>query len=195
MAENEARELKDDDLDLATEAKKPGFMSKLPLKKILLFGGGGLLLVGVSVGATLLLTGGLSGGDGEAAATEEKSAQKAPPKAGKPKANRGGEVIYFSLEPAFVVNFTDKSGIRYLQVNLEAMTHDAGTVDDINKHMPAIRNSIVLLLSGQTSESIGTREGKQKIRADVLREIQKVLKERTGKAEVEAVYFTSFVVQ
>ena len=39
------------------------------------------------------------------------------------------------------------------------------------------------------------REGKEKLRADALAEIQKVMKAETGKPGVESVFFTSFVMQ
>ena len=53
----------------------------------------------------------------------------------------------------------------------------------------------MLLLSNVSYEQLSTLEGKQKMRADILSEIQKVLKEKTGKPGVEEVYLTSIVMQ
>jgi flagellar FliL protein len=61
--------------------------------------------------------------------------------------------------------------------------------------MPAIRNSLVLLLSSQNYKTLSTLEGKEQIRSAALTVIQKILQERTGKPSVEAVYFTGFVMQ
>ncbi len=121
------------------------------------------------------------GGDAEEHQTED----------GKPSA----PPTYFAFEPPIVVNFQDPSGSRYLQITLEVMTYDPEVVTAIESHMPVLRNNLLLLLSAQSLESLSTLEGKQEMRADILAEIQAVLTERTGKAGVEEVYFTTFVMQ
>jgi flagellar FliL protein len=111
----------------------------------------------------------------------------------------GGQVkaapVYYAFDPAFVVNFQDSSAIRFLQVTIEVMSRDPVAIEAVKTHMPVIRNSLVLLFSSQTPENIMTREGKEKIRTDALKEIQKVMKEQTGSPSIEAVYFTGFVMQ
>ncbi len=111
----------------------------------------------------------------------------------------GGKVkaapVYYAFDPAFVVNFQDSSAIRFLQVTIEVMSRDPIAIEAVKTHMPVIRNSLVLLFSSQTPENIMTREGKEKIRTDALKEIQKVMKEQTGSPSIEAVYFTGFVMQ
>ncbi|MND09812.1 flagellar basal body-associated protein FliL [compost metagenome] len=52
-----------------------------------------------------------------------------------------------------------------------------------------------MLFGAQKPADITTREGKEKLQADVLAEMQKIMKEETGKPSVDAVYFTSFVMQ
>lgn len=103
--------------------------------------------------------------------------------------------VYYAFDPAFVVNFQDSSSIRFLQVTIEVMSRDPIAIEAVKTHMPVIRNSLVLLFSSQTPENIMTREGKEKIRTDALKEIQKVMKEQTGAPSIEAVYFTGFVMQ
>jgi flagellar FliL protein len=67
--------------------------------------------------------------------------------------------------------------------------------ETVKRHMPVIRNNLVMLFSSQTRQSIATREGKEKIRADAQSEVQKILTDRTGKPVIEQLYFTSFVMQ
>ena len=109
----------------------------------------------------------------------------------KPKA----APIYYAFDPAFIVNFQDNSAIRFLQVTIEVMSRDPLSIEAIKMHMPVIRNSLVLLFSNQLPENITSREGKEKIRSDALKEIQKVMTEQTGSPGIEAVYFTGFVMQ
>jgi len=66
---------------------------------------------------------------------------------------------------------------------------------EIDQNMPVIRNNILLLLSDLTYEQVAAKEGKQKLREDILKEIQKVLKDKIGKPGVEEVYLTSIVMQ
>ena len=103
--------------------------------------------------------------------------------------------VYYAFDPAFVVNFQDNSAIRFLQVTIEVMSRDPAAIEAAKTHMPVIRNGLVLLFSSQTPENIMTREGKEKIRTDALKEIQKVMTEQTGAPSIEAVYFTGFVMQ
>jgi flagellar FliL protein len=94
-----------------------------------------------------------------------------------------------------VVNFSGDSDIRFLQVTVEVGTRDPEAVERVKEQRPAIRNSLVMLFSGQDPYVLNTREGKEKLRTDALSEIQKVMKAETGKPAVESVFFTSFVMQ
>lgn len=104
------------------------------------------------------------------------------------------EAIYFSLDPAFVVNFSGKSRARFLQVNIEGMTRDAKVKEDVTKHLPQIRNNLLLLLSSKTYTDLMKKEGKEQLRKEVRKEIQKILEAETGDEGIENVYFTSFVM-
>ncbi len=163
------------------DAEQPGGGSKKKL--IIIISLVLVLLIGGGAAAALMLRGGddteQAGEDAEAEAVEKPA-----------------ERHYFSLAPAFVVNFSDPgSRARYLKVELDAVTLDEGYLALISKHMPAIRNSVVLLLSQQTYEGLIEHEGKEALRATVLENIRGVLEENAGEAMVEDVYFTSFVMQ
>lgn len=103
--------------------------------------------------------------------------------------------IYVSLDPAFVVNFAEGSKAKFLQVTVEVMTRNDQMEQHIRTHMPVIRNNLVLLFSSQTYESVSTLEGKEALREEALNVIQKILEEEIGDPGIEAVYFTSFVMQ
>jgi flagellar FliL protein len=102
---------------------------------------------------------------------------------------------YLALEPVFTVNLEDEDASRFLQVEIQVMARDAATLEAIKLHQPRIRNALLLLLGQQKTQQIADRAGKEKLQAQVLAEIQKILKAETGKPGVEAVYFTSFVTQ
>lgn len=107
----------------------------------------------------------------------------------------GSGASYLALSPAFTVNLNDEEASRYLQVEMEVMSRSAAGLDSVKQHMPRIRNNLLLLLGQQKYYDLNTRAGKEKLQAEVLAEVQKILKAETGKPGVEAVYFTSFVMQ
>jgi flagellar FliL protein len=103
--------------------------------------------------------------------------------------------VYMSIDPAFVVNLEDPSGLRFLQLQMEVMGRDAKLLEASKQHLPRIRNALLMLLGQQKIADLSTRDGKERLQAAVLAEFQKILQEETGQPVVEAVYFTSFVMQ
>jgi flagellar FliL protein len=129
---------------------------------------------------------------GAAAAAPEK--EKAEP-AEKPGAKKGPPSFY-KFDPAFVVNFGGEGSARYLQVTVEAMSRDASILDELKTDEPAVRNDLVMLFSGQDNSTLMSADGKEKLRAETLDAIRKVLNAEGAKgSKIEAVYFTSFVIQ
>jgi flagellar FliL protein len=53
----------------------------------------------------------------------------------------------------------------------------------------------LLLFGQQHAFDLSSRAGKETLQAKALAEIQRVLKEETGSPGIEAVYFSSFVIQ
>lgn len=104
--------------------------------------------------------------------------------------------IYSKFDPPFVVNFQNKGMMRFLQVSIEVMTRDVPTAELIKQHDPKLRNDLLMLLGGQTFETLSSREGKEQLRQEALQAVADVIAAEGGKAEnVEQLYFTSFVMQ
>jgi flagellar FliL protein len=61
--------------------------------------------------------------------------------------------------------------------------------------MPAVRNSLVMLLSSQNPDELRARAGKEKLRAQALAAIQRIVKKYSGKTGIDEVLFTSFLMQ
>ncbi len=103
---------------------------------------------------------------------------------------------YFALDPAFVVNLSGSiDGPRYLQVEVQLMTRDPAALEAIKTHAPAIRARLLMLFSQVTADQIADIAGKQKLQANALAEVQKVLKAETGSNGADDLLFTSFVTQ
>lgn len=103
---------------------------------------------------------------------------------------------YFAMEPAFVVNLNGPvDGPRYLQVEVQLMTRDSAALEALKVHAPAVRARLLMLFSQVEPEQIADRRGKEKLQADALAEVRRVLTNETGKPGADELLFTSFVTQ
>lgn len=108
----------------------------------------------------------------------------------------GGDSPYIAIEPPFVVNYGGVGKIKYLKAELSLRVNNDEVKEAVQHHMPLIRNGLVLLLSKQTDETLATKEGKEELRQDALKEINHLLAEEEGEhAAVDDVLFTNFVMQ
>ncbi|HET7266962.1 MAG TPA: flagellar basal body-associated FliL family protein [Rhodanobacteraceae bacterium] len=111
----------------------------------------------------------------------------------KPELSKTAE--YYTLDPSIVVNFTDARAIRFLQVGVSLMSHDPAAIKAAQAADPAIRNTLLLLFSSQKYDVLATADGKRKLQQEALAKVQDVVQQSLGRPGIEAVYFTSFVMQ
>jgi flagellar FliL protein len=175
------------DLDLDVEAVQPE--KKSGALKWIVIGIAGLLMLGGATFAVLYFAGVIGGEAAETVAEGDAPADQAA----APAAVKAPQ-IYLPMEP-FVVNFDMSSDVRFMQVTLQVAARDPAAVERVEEHTPAIRNGLLMLYSSQDPVALNTRAGKETLLRQTLDEINKVLKEQTGSAGVENVYFTSFVMQ
>jgi flagellar protein FliL len=104
--------------------------------------------------------------------------------------------LYVALDPPFVVNFEADQQVRFLQVTAQIMSRDPVTIEQLKTNDPVVRNDLLMLFGGQKYAVVSTREGKEALRTQTLAAVRKIVANAGGKPEkVEAVYFTSFVMQ
>ncbi len=143
----------------------------------------------IAIIAVIVLLGGGAGlyaTLGSRPAAGGKAAEAAPER--KPE-------LYLPLDPAFVVNFRDDQAVRYLQVGVSLMSHQQSALDAAREAQPVIRNELLMLFSGQNYQNLIDAAGKQRLQAQALAAVQKIINARTGKPGIDALYFTSFVMQ
>lgn len=160
----------------AAPAKGSGSKVALIVGALVVVGGGG-------AGASAWYMKNMSGGeDGGGSASDHAAAAKLPAQ-------------YFPLNPAFVVNLSDETGSRYLQIDVELVSRDPVVTDLLKQHAPLIRNRLLLMFGEKKANELNTREDKERLQAEALAETQKILLAETGKTGVEALIFTSFITQ
>lgn len=186
----------DEDLDLDSGEEEAPKSSK---KMMIIIIVGVLLLVTVGILGGLFLGGvfdekpepteteqAIDGGDSEAPSGDSE---------GSTATENIAERTYWPLEPPFVLNFEGKSKARYMQIGLEVATTNDKAHAAVKKHLPVIRNEIVLLLSGQKYEEMVTPDGKEQLRAELIETINNILIQHKVKKGIDNIYFTSFVMQ
>jgi flagellar FliL protein len=103
---------------------------------------------------------------------------------------------YLALDPPFVVNFESEQVVRFLQITVQIMSRDTPTIELLKNNDPVVRDRLLQLFANQTYAVLATKEGKADLRAQALQTVRSVLGETGGHPEkLEAVYFTSFVMQ
>ncbi len=142
----------------------------------------------IMIAAALLVLGGVGAGawsmlGGKHDAKKEAAVEKLPPR-------------YINLDPPFVVNFEAESVVRFLQVTVGVMTRDLAIETIVKDNDPRVRNDLLMILGNQTYTTVSTAEGKEALRKRCLDAVRVVVKEMGGDdTKVEALYFTSFVMQ
>lgn len=178
-------------------------------KKLIIIIAAVLLLVIIGGGAALMLMKKKQHAEdeegGEAPAAAESSHAKAKP---------GTPPTFVPLDP-FTVNLADKEVDRFAQIGVTLEVGDPKTADTLKAYMPAIRSNVLMVLSHKTSAELLTREGKEKLAREILRESvrpmgielddeeeddsaaskKKKKKKKAVESPVTQVLFSTFIVQ
>lgn len=179
-------------------------------KKLFIMIGIGVLLMGLSIGGTLLavkmMSPDKSTDDSEEVADETEEETPAAP------------AIYFTMQPNFTVNFNVEGRQRYLQAEITLLYRNPEVDALLKLHMPAIRNQLVMLLSGKSFDELQNPESREKLKTESLAAIQSILdkenaalhqkksdeddedeeesdQEKKPALTIEQVLFTKFVMQ
>jgi len=145
-----------------------------------------VVLIGLSIGGTLFFIGG----------NEEKSAADAGAVVAEPVAKKSlDNAIYVDLDPVFTVNLMAGSTSNFLQIAVSILTYYDDSEEAINRHIPEIRNSLLMLFGEQTSQTLAGIKAKAELRTKAFAAVKKVLSDRGEKADIEAIFFTKFVMQ
>lgn len=123
--------------------------------------------------------------DGEAVATED----------GAPAA--ADNAVYLPLKPPFIVNYGGAGRLRYIKTDISVRLVNVDAAHALRYHMPFVRNNLLKLLAAQTTETVSSQEGKEKILVDALEEIRSILQREHGTPpeHVMEVFFNNFIVQ
>ena len=178
------------------------------VKKIAIFGGGGLLMIGIGIAAGWLIFGNAQPDPSEEIEeiierkmqereeAEEMEADNSTPSK-QSKATPEEEVfetIYHEFAGTFTTNLAGSR--KMLQVGIGVSTqYDDSVMVNVDSHQLALRSIILGVISDFSEEQVRGGEGRELL-ADALRDaINAKLEELENFGGVEDVHFTSFVLQ
>ena len=104
------------------------------------------------------------------------------------------EALYVKFHPDFIVSLkADRP--RFLMVTIQGMSRENDGIEAAKHHMPAIRHTLLMLLSEQTPDTVKTGSDKKRLMEEALVKIQALMVAETGTPNIEAVLFTDFVLE
>jgi flagellar FliL protein len=194
------------EVEVEVEEKKGG-----GLVKILLFIIIGILVIVISIGGTLFLTGFFDAkpvvvdengnvitqesAGGEAGAEVEPNAPKPLTKVAKDQPEgQQFDQLYNEMERKFTVNLSGSK--QFCQFSMGFMTHyDQRVVDNVYKHELALRSVILMEVSTYSKDQLSTVADKQKLANKIKERMNQVLIGYEDFGGIEEVFFTEFVIQ
>ena len=93
--------------------------------------------------------------------------------------------------PVFLVNLADPLGRRYLKLGLEVEVRDPDAQAALTKYEAKIKDTLLLLLSSKSYDSLSTMQAKMELKQEVADRLNQIL----GKGSVLRVYITEMVIQ
>ena len=99
-------------------------------------------------------------------------------------------VLYVKLEP-FTVNLQGELCGQRLSLQVA----DTETESYLLEHMPQLRSRMLMLLSGQSSQTVATQQGKESLKAEILELFAQPRDDGQPELQVDDVLFTEFIVQ
>ncbi len=102
---------------------------------------------------------------------------------------------YVSLGDPMVLNLSGGKRLTFLQISADVLVSDADAESTIKTHVPAIRHSLIMLLSEQKAADIKSPTKREEIRQQATARVKGLMAELADSQDVSDVLFSSILVQ
>ena len=102
---------------------------------------------------------------------------------------------YISLGDPMVLNLSGGKRLTFLQISADVLISDDDAEDTIKMHVPAIRHSLIMLLSEQKASDIKSPGKREEIRQQATARVKGLITELSGNEAISDVLFSSILVQ
>lgn len=107
---------------------------------------------------------------------------------GAPLESLEGQIVPL---PQFLVNLADPLGRRYLKLGIEVEVRDPEAEAALIKYDAKIKDTLLLLLSSKTMESLSSMKAKVELKQEIADRLNQIL----GSGTILRVYITEMVIQ
>lgn len=102
------------------------------------------------------------------------------------------EMIYLEMKPKITVNLAEPR--KYMVVNVQLLVEGEKAKEKVEKHMPMLRHTLIMMYSGLPSAEVQTMEQREALRVKTKEAIEEALEKYENKDGFRDVYFTEFLV-
>ena len=102
---------------------------------------------------------------------------------------------YISLGEPIVLNLSGKNRLSFLQISADVLVSNSGAEETVKYHVPAIRHSLIMLLSGQKAVDIKSPVKREEIRQQLTTQVKQVIAELSGNDDISDILFSDILVQ
>ena len=116
-------------------------------------------------------------------------------KATEDEAKASTTSAYVSLGDPMVLNLSGPKRLTFLQISADVLVSDSDSEATIKTHVPAIRHSLIMLLSEQKAGDIKSPARREEIRQQATSQVQALIADLSGSQDVSEILFSSILVQ
>jgi len=119
----------------------------------------------------------------------------APLHAAEGEAEAPADSAYVSLGEPMVLNLGGKRKLTFLQISADVLVGDSDAEEAVKIHVPAIRHTLIMLLSEQDAANIKSPGKREEIRRQATAQVKRLIADLSGNENVSEVLFSSILVQ
>ncbi len=102
---------------------------------------------------------------------------------------------YLSLGKPMILNLSGSKRLVFLQLSADVLIGDANAKETIKPHVPAIRHSLIMLLSEQKASDIKSPNKREEIRQLAATQVRTMIEDLSGSSDISDILFSSILVQ
>ena len=118
-----------------------------------------------------------------------------PASAAEEEAEAKASSAYVSLGDPMVLNLSGSRRLTFLQLSADVLVSDSSAEETIKIHVPAIRHSLIMLLSEQKAGDIKSPARREEIRLQATSQVQALIADLSGSDVASEILFSSILVQ
>ena len=106
-----------------------------------------------------------------------------------------GDSAYVSIGDPMVLNLSGTRKLTFLQISADVLVSDSDAEEAVKVHIPAVRHSLIMLLSEQKAADIKSPGTREEIRKIATANVKRLIADLSGNEAVSEVLFSSILVQ